>query len=127
MFQIGLFTTHLPYVLIIAFYVAAFLFKPVHKEATISDDKTIRKHSCIVSCNKDSLYFKEVTHQFHKKNIHCCWKAMACIPDRQTASSSLIPWELNFTPNYSEELTHIFLSKNIPNRAPPAGVLLKIV
>jgi hypothetical protein len=126
MFQLGLFTTHLPYVLIIAFYAAAILFKPSHEEATLLDDKTTREHSCLVSCTKDP-YLNEISHQFHVRKNYCYWKAQHGIRNRQTSSPPIIPTKLNFLTSYLDEPAHTFLSRNIPNRAPPAGDLLNVV
>jgi hypothetical protein len=123
MFQLGLFTTHLPYILIIAFYAAAILFKPPHEEATFRDNTPPQEHSCLVSCKKYPSYLKEESHPTREKNNHWIWGTLPGIPGRQASSPPIIPAKLKFLTNYIDKVAFTFLSKNIPNRAPPASVL----
>lgn len=126
MFQIGLFTTHLPYILIIAFYAAAVLFPPQHEEAASRDNKNTREHSCLVSCDNYPLYLKETSCQIHEKTNHWIAEVFNGIPGKIVFTCPISPTEFKVSEENNNDFARTFLSKNIPNRAPPAGILLSV-
>ena len=126
MFQIGLFTTHLPYILIIVFYAAAVLFPPSHKEASFGLNTSVQEHNCLASC-KTPLYHKENPDRTCEKNNLQMQENLFGIPGKVACISPTLFGKFNFRTCYNNSFANTFLSENIPNRAPPTSLLPSVV
>ncbi|WP_114436504.1 hypothetical protein [Marinilabilia salmonicolor] len=123
MFQLGLFTTHLPYILIIAFSAWAFLFKSAPEEETDSLCLNIPEHNFYTSCNDHSFLLRNIEPEVTDTTPTCkkqCFKQT----NKNTISRLLFsPGEKLQTP-YPNTLYDLTLSGNHPDRAPPAPLRL---
>jgi len=127
MFQIGLFTTHLPYIVIIAFYAAAVLFNPSPDKATFRENKSSREHNCLFSCRNNPPYLIEVSHQSCEEDIHWSRGSHIGIKGKAAFLPPISQNNSRYLTGFLDNHFCIFYSANTPNRAPPAVLFLNVV
>ncbi|WP_010661909.1 hypothetical protein [Marinilabilia salmonicolor] len=118
MFQLGLFTTHLPYILIIAFSAWAFLFNSAEGEDTESLCHSFKELSTIPSSDEQSFLIKNIDTVVIEKSQLC---QKHCL--KQTERNTIIPLSFSLDKeiltSYFNRLSGLILPGNNPDRAPP--------
>lgn len=118
MFQLGLFTTHLPYILIIAFSAWAFLFNSAKGEAPESLCHNFTDFGIPTTSDEQSFLIKYIETETVEKSQTCqkhCFK--------QTDRTTIIPLSFSLDKEilttYFNRLCGLILPGNNPDRAPP--------